>query len=41
VPGRPAGNWSWRFRWDMVGDAHGAQLRDMATLYGRASAPPA
>jgi 4-alpha-glucanotransferase len=41
VPGRPAGNWAWRFRWDMIGDAHVAQLREMATLYSRAPAPPA
>jgi 4-alpha-glucanotransferase len=40
VPGRPAGNWSWRFRWDMIGADHARQLREMAGLYGRAPDPP-
>ena len=35
LPGRPSGNWSWRFRWEQIGD-RGAWLRDLAELYGRA-----
>jgi 4-alpha-glucanotransferase len=47
VPGRPEGNWTWRFRWDMVAERHAARLHEMAELYGRlppgrppASPPP-
>jgi 4-alpha-glucanotransferase len=40
VPGRPAGNWAWRFRWDMIDDGHAARLRDMVSLYGRAPGSP-
>jgi len=35
VPGRPDGNWAWRFRWEMVNDWHISRMRDLATLYGR------
>jgi 4-alpha-glucanotransferase len=41
VPGRPAGNWTWRFRWDMMGDHHLGDLRAMAEVYGRATSLPA
>jgi len=34
-PGRPAGNWKWRFTWGMLGDEHRDRLREMAELYGR------
>lgn len=41
VPGRPEGNWAWRFRWDMIRDHHAAQLRQMAEVYERAPTRPA
>jgi 4-alpha-glucanotransferase len=34
-PGRPAGNWKWRFTWDRLGDEHRDRLREMVELYGR------
>ena len=34
-PGRPSGNWGWRFTWDMLGDEHRDRLREMVELYGR------
>ncbi|MEX2500835.1 MAG: 4-alpha-glucanotransferase [Trueperaceae bacterium] len=35
VPGRPDGNWSWRFAWrDLPADLAG-RLREVASLYGR------
>ncbi len=38
VPGRPDGNWAWRFRWQMVNDWHTSRMRDMVALYGREAA---
>ena len=35
-PGRPSGNWVWRFRRDMLGEWQLKRLREMAELYGRA-----
>jgi 4-alpha-glucanotransferase len=35
VPGRPAGNWAWRFRPGMLLDRHVNRLREMVELYGR------
>lgn len=34
-PGRPSGNWSWRFTPDMLTEAHRDRLREMVELYGR------
>jgi 4-alpha-glucanotransferase len=34
-PGRPAGNWSWRYRAEMLGVWHRDRLREMVELYGR------
>jgi 4-alpha-glucanotransferase len=34
-PGRPDGNWQWRFRADALTPAHAARLRQLATLYDR------
>jgi len=36
-PGKPAGNWGWRFRQDMIGDWQLKRLREMVELYGRAA----
>ncbi|HET8985947.1 MAG TPA: 4-alpha-glucanotransferase [Trueperaceae bacterium] len=35
TPGQPAGNWSWRFTWDMVPYWVAPQLRELAEVYGR------
>jgi 4-alpha-glucanotransferase len=35
TPGVAAGNWSWRFTWDMVPYWLAPQLRELAELYGR------
>ncbi|HUG55094.1 MAG TPA: 4-alpha-glucanotransferase, partial [Vicinamibacteria bacterium] len=35
MPGRPVGNWAWRFSWDMLGEAQANRLRGMAEVYGR------
>jgi 4-alpha-glucanotransferase len=40
VPGRPSGNWTWRFRRDMFTDAHVHRLGDMVELYGREPRSP-
>lgn len=37
LPGRPSGNWSWRFRWDALG-GRGDWLRDLSEIYGRGMA---
>ena len=34
-PGRPSGNWSWRFRRDMLGEWQLKRLRELVELYGR------
>jgi len=34
-PGRPAGNWGWRFTWEMLEDHYRDRLREMTELYGR------
>ena len=34
-PGRPSGNWVWRFTSDMLTDEHRDRLREMVELYGR------
>lgn len=35
TPGRPAGNWSWRFSWEQVGEWAAPALRDVAEVFGR------
>ncbi len=35
TPGQAAGNWSWRFTWDMIPHWVAPQLREMAEVYGR------
>ena len=35
VPGRPDGNWRWRFQWDKLTDATMARLRTLAQETGR------
>ena len=39
-PGRPSGNWQWRFRGDALNDWHVGRLAEMAELYGRAPEKP-
>lgn len=34
-PGRPSGNWGWRFTQSHIGEAHCNRLREMVELYGR------
>jgi 4-alpha-glucanotransferase len=34
-PGRADGNWSWRFRSEMLGAWHLSRLREMTELYDR------
>ena len=35
TPGKPEGNWRWRFGWDQVRDAIAPHLRRISELYGR------
>ena len=35
IPGKPNGNWRWRFTWDQVGAGLAARLRRLCELYGR------
>jgi len=35
VPGKPNGNWRWRFNWDQVDAGLAAHLRHLCGLYGR------
>ena len=35
TPGRPDGNWRWRFSWDQVQPTMASQLRHVSDLYGR------
>ncbi len=35
LPARPAGNWGWRFRAEMLNEWHLKRLREMVELYGR------
>lgn len=35
TPGKPAGNWTWRFTWDRVGYWLAPALDEMVVLYGR------
>ncbi len=35
LPGRPSGNWAWRFEQGQLTDAHAARLRDLTTHCGR------
>lgn len=39
TPGVAAGNWSWRFRWGEVPNWLAAQLKELASLYGRLAEP--
>ncbi|MGB2869166.1 MAG: 4-alpha-glucanotransferase [Bacteroidota bacterium] len=34
-PGRPVGNWDWRFSWDAVQRHHALRLYELTALYGR------
>ena len=34
-PGKPVGNWEWRFSWEQVKPEHAAALAEMAAKYGR------
>ncbi len=35
LPGRPGGNWGWRFRHEQVTDAERDRLRGLVETYGR------
>jgi 4-alpha-glucanotransferase len=35
IPGKPDGNWRWRFNWDQVGADLAEHLHDLSRLYGR------
>jgi len=35
VPGRPHGNWGWRFRWEQLPEGRLQWLAELAALYGR------
>lgn len=35
TPGKPDGNWRWRFNWDQVGETMAPRLRRLSELYGR------
>jgi 4-alpha-glucanotransferase len=39
LPGRPAGNWSWRLAEGALADHHAARLAELTDLYGRAMDP--
>ena len=34
-PGKPTGNWEWRFTWDQVRPEHALRLLEMTALYER------
>jgi len=36
LPGRPSGNWTWRFRSGQLTEAMLDRLADLTVLYGRA-----
>lgn len=36
-PGRPMGNWTWRYHWDSLNDEVGGRLREMTEWFGRVS----
>ena len=38
LPGRPSGNWSWRFRWDQLTGERQRELRELSHLHGRCPA---
>ncbi|MFO7444897.1 MAG: 4-alpha-glucanotransferase, partial [Ignavibacteriaceae bacterium] len=38
-PGKPGGNWTWRFTWDQVPDYLAAHYKEMAELYERPPKP--
>jgi 4-alpha-glucanotransferase len=41
LPGRPGGNWRWRYTPGQITDAIRERLREMTKIYGRASGPDA
>jgi 4-alpha-glucanotransferase len=41
LPGRPAGNWRWRYASEQITDAIRDGLREMTRIYGRAAPGPA
>jgi 4-alpha-glucanotransferase len=40
LPGRPGGNWQWRFGWDELTRKDRERLRVLTETYGRAPTPP-
>jgi len=41
LPGRPAGNWAWRFGWEQLEDWRLERLAEWAEAYGRSGEPSA
>ena len=37
MPGRPGGNWGWRYTPEMLADDIGARLKEMTETYGRSA----
>ena len=35
LPGRPAGNWAWRFRWEQLEGWRLERMAEWAEVYGR------
>jgi 4-alpha-glucanotransferase len=40
LPGKPAGYWEWRFRWQQLQDWHVGQLREISAVHGRNGIQP-
>lgn len=38
IPGKPEGNWKWRFSWDQLTPLHAERLYEMTALHGRCGA---
>jgi len=34
-PGRPWGNWAWRFRWEQWSESHETEMAELSRVYGR------
>jgi 4-alpha-glucanotransferase len=41
LPGKPDGNWAWRYREDQLRPEHAERLAELTEVYGRAAVPPA
>lgn len=39
LPGRPSGNWQWRFRKEQILPEHSRRLREFAEIYERLPLP--